>query len=103
VALVLFVTALEVLRRELHSVTWQSLSARALGTPPWLLATAVLLTALNYVVLAGYDFIALSSIGKRLPALRVAVTSFLAFRWTGRWLVQCFTCCCRTVPRPSPW
>lgn len=79
VALVLFVAALEYLRRELHSVTWQSLSARALGTPPWLLATAVLLTALNYAVLTGYDFIALASIGKRLPALRVAVTSFLAY------------------------
>ena len=78
-ALVLFLAALEVLRRELHAVTWQSLSAGALGTPGWMLAAAVLLTALNYLVLTGYDFIALASIGKRLPALRVAVTSFLAY------------------------
>jgi phosphatidylglycerol lysyltransferase len=67
VALVLFVAALEVLRRELHSVTWQSLSARALGTPPWLIAAAFLLTAINYLVLTGYDFIALASIGSRPP------------------------------------
>jgi phosphatidylglycerol lysyltransferase len=78
-ALVLFIAALEVLRRELHSVTWQGLSARALGTPPWLIAAAFLLTALNYAVLSGYDFIAIASIGKRMPAMRVAVTSFLAY------------------------
>jgi phosphatidylglycerol lysyltransferase len=96
VALVLFVAALEVLRRELHNVTWQSLSARALGTPPWLLASAFLLTALNYAVLTGYDFIALASIGRPpgfggtgppsrgfggtgLSRWNVAVTSFLAY------------------------
>ena len=78
-ALVLFIAALEVLRRELHSVTWHALSARALGTPPWLIAAAFLLTALNYLVLSGYDFIAVASIGRRLPPLRVAVTSFLAY------------------------
>ena len=64
-ALVLFIAALEVLRRELHSVSWHALSARALGTPPWLIATAFLLTALNYLVLSGYDFIAIASIGRR--------------------------------------
>ena len=84
-ALVLFLVALEVLRRELHAVTWQALSIGVLGIPRWLLASAVLLTALNYAVLTGYDFIALASIrGRqpqlpRLPRLRVAVTSFLAY------------------------
>ena len=88
-ALVLFVAALEVLRRELHSVTWQSLSARALGTPPWLIAAAFLLTAINYLVLTGYDFIAIASIGRRpswhgfggagLSIKNIAVTSFLAY------------------------
>ena len=81
-ALVLFLVALEVLRRELHAVTWQALSIGVLGIPRWLLASAVLLTALNYAVLTGYDFIALASIGRgncRDCALRVAVTSFLAY------------------------
>ena len=88
-ALVLFIAALEVLRRELHSVSWHALSARALGTPPWLIATAFLLTALNYLVLSGYDFIAIASIGRRasphgfsgtgLSIKNIAVTSFLAY------------------------
>jgi phosphatidylglycerol lysyltransferase len=76
---VLFLAGLEILRRELHAVTWQTVSARALGTPGWLIASAFVLTALNYAVLTGYDFIALASIGRRLPTLRVAVTSFLAY------------------------
>jgi phosphatidylglycerol lysyltransferase len=89
VALVLFIAALEVLRRELHSVSWHALSARALGTPPWLIATAFLLTALNYLVLSGYDFIAIASLGRRPPSRgfggtglsikNIAVTSFLAY------------------------
>jgi phosphatidylglycerol lysyltransferase len=78
-ALVLFVAALEVLRRELHAVTWPTLSAGVRGTSPWLLLAALLLTALNYAVLTGYDFIALRSIGARLPRLRVAATSLLAY------------------------
>jgi phosphatidylglycerol lysyltransferase len=77
--LVLFLVAIEVLRRELHAVTWDALSANALGTPPWRLAAALLLTALNFIVFAGYDFIALASVGRRLPWWRVAGTSFLAY------------------------
>ena len=78
-ALVLFLVALEVLRRELHAVTWQALSAGVFETPRWLLASAMLLTAANYAVLTGYDFLALASIGCRFPRLRVGVTSFLAY------------------------
>ena len=73
-ALVLFLVALEVLRRELHAVTWQALSAGVFETPRWLLASAMLLTAANYAVLTGYDFLALASIGCRFPRLRVGVT-----------------------------
>ena len=43
----IFLVALEVLRRELHSVTWDTLSTDVLDTPPSLLASALALTALN--------------------------------------------------------
>jgi len=75
----IFLVALEVLRRELHSVTWDTLSADVLDTPPSLLASALALTALNYAVLTGYDFIAFAYIGKRLTRARVAMTSFIAY------------------------
>jgi phosphatidylglycerol lysyltransferase len=79
IGLGLFFIALEVLRRELHAVTWRSLSTDAMNTPPLRLLSALLLTTLNYAVLTGYDFIALSYIGKKIPRLRVALTSFIAY------------------------
>jgi phosphatidylglycerol lysyltransferase len=77
--LALFFIALEVLRHELHAVTWRSLSSDAMNTPPLRLLSALLLTSLNYAVLTGYDFIALSYIGRTIPRVRVALTSFIAY------------------------
>ncbi len=79
IGLALFVAALVVLRRELHALSWPALAADVLDTPMTRLIGAVLLTALNYAVLTGYDFIAFASIGKSPPRLRVAVASFLAY------------------------
>jgi uncharacterized membrane protein YbhN (UPF0104 family) len=77
--LLLFFIALEVLRRQLHAVTWRSLSTDALNTPPMQLLAAAILAAMNYAVLTGYDFIAFSYIGRKLPRWRVAVASFIAY------------------------
>ena len=79
VGLLLFVIALEVLRRELHAVSWHTLSATISGLPPVALLSALGLTSLNYAVLTAYDFIAFRSIGKHLPRWRVAGASFLAY------------------------
>ena len=77
--LVLFFIALEVLRRELHRVTWRSLSTDVLNTPPLQLLAAAILVAVNYAVMTGYDFIAFSYIGRKLPRWRVAIASFIAY------------------------
>ena len=77
--LAVFVTALEVLRRELRGVSWPTLVADVFATPPGRLVGAVLLTVLNYAVLTGYDFIAFAYIGKHLSRLKIAITSFLAY------------------------
>jgi len=79
IGLLLFVTALEVLRRELHEVSWRGLSAAIGSMPPAMLVAAIALTSLNYAVLTAYDFIAFRSIGRRLPRWRVAAASFLAY------------------------
>src|SRR5262245_9827452 len=79
IGLVLFVVALSVLRKELHAVTWQGLTADLSNIPGGRLAVAVLLTALNCAVFTGYDFLAFAYVGKRLPWPRVALTSFLAY------------------------
>ena len=79
IGLVLFFAALEVLRTELRAVTWHGLTTDLSNIPAWQLAFAVVLTVVNYAVLTGYDFLAFAYLGKRLPARRVAMTSFLAY------------------------
>ena len=67
--LVLFAVALVVLRKELHAVTWHELTSDVLATPAARLLAALLLTALNYAVLTGYDLLAFAYIGNALVAL----------------------------------
>jgi phosphatidylglycerol lysyltransferase len=79
IGLVLFLAALEVLRTQLHAVTWRELTTDLFGTRPSRLGAAAILTALNYAVLTGYDFLAFAYLGRTLPWRRVAVASFVAY------------------------
>jgi len=79
IGLGLFLAALEVLRTQLHAVTWHALTVDIFGTPPSRLGAAVILTATNYAVLTGYDFLAFAYLGRSLPWRRVAVASFVAY------------------------
>ncbi|MEO7271863.1 MAG: bifunctional lysylphosphatidylglycerol flippase/synthetase MprF [Vicinamibacterales bacterium] len=77
--LLVFAIALRVLRTELHGVSWHQLSADIARVHPSRLALALLLTTINYAVLTGYDFLAFTYIGKRLPRAQVAFASFLSY------------------------
>ena len=79
IALVLFVGALEILRRELSTYSWATITADLSHTPSWQIAAAVGLTLLNYVVLTGYDFLAFASINRRMAAWRIGLASFVAY------------------------
>ncbi len=79
IGVVLLFAALAVLRSELRAITWHTLTADLVAIPAWRLWLAVVLTAVNYAVLTGYDFIALASVGKRLPWGRVVAASCLAY------------------------
>ena len=79
IGLVLFVAALEVLRTELRAVAWHGLTTNLSAIPSWRLALAVVLTAVNYGILTGYDFLAFAYLGRHLPWRRVVMTSFLAY------------------------
>ena len=79
IGLALFLVALEVLRVKLHAVSWHDLTADVLRTPPWQLGLALVLTALNYAALTGYDLLAFAYIGKTLPRAHIALASFLAY------------------------
>lgn len=79
IGLILFLVALEVLRVELHAVSWHDLTADVIHTPPSQLGFALVLTVLNYAALTGYDLLAFAYIGKTLPRTRIALASFLAY------------------------
>jgi phosphatidylglycerol lysyltransferase len=79
VSLVIFFVALEVLRGELRHVTWFELMRDVVATPPRRLAVAIVLTALNYAVLTGYDLLAFVYIRKQLARARIALASFVAY------------------------
>jgi len=78
----IFVAALELLRHELHALTWRELTTDIFRTSTLRLGLALLLTALNYAVLTGYDWLAFEYIGKRLSLARVMATSLLAYAIT---------------------
>ncbi|MCG6923013.1 MAG: bifunctional lysylphosphatidylglycerol flippase/synthetase MprF [Acidobacteria bacterium] len=79
VGLTLFVVALLVLRRELHAVSYHELSAAVFSRDISAVALAVLLAALNYLVLTGYDLLALRYVGRALPPAKVVFASFVAY------------------------
>jgi phosphatidylglycerol lysyltransferase len=73
------VVALLVLRRELHAVSYHELSAAVFSRDISAVALAVLLAALNYLVLTGYDLLALRYVGRALPPAKVVFASFVAY------------------------
>lgn len=79
VSLGIFVAALEVMRVELRTVSWHVVSRAVLATPLSHLALAVALTALDYLVLTGYDQLAFSYVGRTIPRLRIGVAAFLTY------------------------
>ena len=79
VGLALFLAALEILRTELRAVSWSTLTSDIWSTPPSRLALALLLTAVNYLVLTTYDFLAFAYVGRSLEPRRILGASFLAY------------------------
>lgn len=78
-AAVLFLLAVRLLIHEARSITPQDFLAGLISVPPIYLGFAILLTALNYGLLIGYDILALRYICRSLPLRRVALVSFLGF------------------------
>lgn len=79
VAIILAAAALQALRVEWRTVSWPEILDTLMHRSWPRLAGALGLTALNYGVLTGYDFVALASAGARLRPARVMLTSFIAY------------------------
>jgi len=78
-SLSLFSLALWLVHRELQSYHIDDLSEVVFGFAPPTLLLAVAIAALGYVVLTGYDLLALHWIGKPLPLRQVMLAAFTGF------------------------
>src|SRR6478672_7405429 len=73
------VIGLTVIERELKTYHYRDLMRQVWTLPHSHLALALLLTALAYAVLPGYDAIALAYVDHPLPLRRIAYGSFIAY------------------------
>ncbi len=80
--LVLFLAALWVLHHALAGYRYRDLTAEARAVPAARLVGAVLLTVLNYLVLTGYDALAIRYIGRTLNYGRIAFASFIGYAFS---------------------
>src|SRR5687767_1824477 len=78
-ALVVFGVAVGVLLRELSTIEPGHLAATLRAIPFSRLLLAFLLSALNYLILTGYDHLAFYSVGAHLPAWRIMIASFVGY------------------------
>jgi phosphatidylglycerol lysyltransferase len=82
VAVVLFAGAVAVLHHELVAYSYHELTRAVHAVPGSRLVWAIVLTALAYAVLPGYDAMALSYIRHPLPLRRTALGSFIAYAFS---------------------
>ena len=67
------------IHRELAGSSWADLRGAVSGLPAGALALAALVTAADYLLLSGYDLLALRYAGRTLPLPQVVFTSFVSY------------------------
>lgn len=79
ISLSLFAVTLWVLHRALREHSFHDVMAEFRGLPASGLAFALLLTALSYLALTGYDWLALRHVGRKVPYPKVALSAFVSY------------------------
>jgi phosphatidylglycerol lysyltransferase len=78
----LFALAAVVLHRQLHTYRLHDILAQVHAIPSGRIWAAVLLTVCSYLVMSGYDLLALRYIRHPLPVAKTALTSFLGYAFS---------------------
>jgi phosphatidylglycerol lysyltransferase len=82
ISALLFVLALYIIHNKLHHYHYYDIVNQIVRTPRWFLFLAVLLTFLDYVLLTGYDMLALRYIRNPLRYGQVATASFIGYAFS---------------------
>jgi phosphatidylglycerol lysyltransferase len=78
----LFVLALYIIHNKLHQYHYYDIVNQIVRTPLWFLFLAVLFTFLDYLLLTGYDALALRYIRNPLRYPQVAIASFIGYAFS---------------------
>jgi uncharacterized membrane protein YbhN (UPF0104 family) len=70
---------LNVLRKKLAEFTWDEIVEGVMTVPPTQILLALVITAVNFVVLTGYDWIAVVYLRKSLPMRRIMVGAVVGY------------------------
>src|SRR5262249_35778698 len=76
---ILFLAALYVLHLELKELTFADVADSVRRLPHAAVALALLLTAVNYAVLTGYDQLAFVYVGRAIPRWQITMASFVGY------------------------
>lgn len=82
VSLLLLGLALSVLYHLDHEYRWSDVVTHVREVPGSLLFKALIFTFLNYVLLTGYDWMAIRQVGAKVPYQKVALTSFIGYTFS---------------------
>ncbi len=77
--LALMVISVVLVRKKLQHITWQQVWDGVQTIPRHQIALAVIFTAINFVVLTGYDLIAVRYLKKQLPLRKVMVGAIIGY------------------------
>lgn len=81
--LAIFIAAAWLLYDHVKGHSIQEIIDAVLGIAPWEIALAILLTAVNYLILIGYDWLAVRWVGeKELPLRKIALASFTGYAFS---------------------
>ena len=77
-----FLLAVWIIAKEVKIVGWENLIDLMIDTPLWVIGIAGVGIILNYIVLSGYDWLALDYIGKKLPYKKVLKAAGISFAFS---------------------
>lgn len=69
-------------RKKLHDISWAQIWEGILNVPSQHLIMAVVVTALNFVILTGYDWIAITYLRKKLPWQKIMVGAVIGYAFS---------------------
>lgn len=82
VSLLLLGLALGVLYNLDHEYRWNDVVTHVKDVPASVLFRTLLFTFLNYILLTGYDWMAIRQVGAKIPYPKIALTSFIGYTFS---------------------